>query len=168
MPNTFKLIESKTLTSNQSAIEFTSIPQTYTDLCVVISARSTRSQPADVVIRFNNSSSNLINARFAVFTGSSVFTDGSEHTNFSSAFASANTFSNAIYYVYNYTTSKYKTWTVDNAAANDGTLGVFSYGCGTWENTAAVTSIKITDIADGGVNNLITNSTAYLYGILKA
>jgi len=167
MPNTYTLIEAKTLTSNQSAIEFTSIPQTYTDLLVKFSGRSTRATFADVVIRFNASTTGFVNARYGA-SGASPFSNSSEWTNFSSDAASANVFSNIDYYVFNYTTSKYKTWSVDNSGENDGTGFVTTLGCGTWENTAAITSLKLFDIADSSTNNLKTNSTAYLYGILKA
>ena len=170
MPNTFVLIDNKTLSSNQNTVEFTSIPATYTDLMVKVSARSTRGSLGDVVIRFNNSSSNLVNARFYGQMGGSpsASANSSEWTNCTSDGSATNTFSNIDYYIPEYASSKYKTWSVDNVAEGSGTNAFITLGAGVWENTAAINTIQIRDVSDANANNLKSGSTFHLYGILKA
>ena len=169
MPNTYVLIEGKSLSSNQSAIEFTSIPQTYSDLLLKVSAKSTRSSFGDLVMRFNSSTTGFVNARFGgPMSGSpSTFSNSSEWTNMSSDGQASQIFTNVDFYIPEYTSSKYKTWSVDNVAENNDSSAYITMGCGTWENTAAITSIKLFDISDSSNNNLKTNSTVYLYGIKK-
>ena len=57
MANTYTAIETYTATSSVATIDFTSIPATYTDLLVYISARSSLNTQAGVKIQFNSNSS---------------------------------------------------------------------------------------------------------------
>ena len=88
-----------------STINFTSIPQTYTDLCLKISARNSDTGTANnLYVGFNSSTSDQ-SARKLVGNGSSASasTDGNIIVNMTAASATANTFNNAEIYIPNYT-----------------------------------------------------------------
>lgn len=54
MPNTFTLIETKSLASNSNTILFSSIPDTYTDLILFSSVRNAQNNYGGYYIYFNN------------------------------------------------------------------------------------------------------------------
>ncbi len=163
MPTTYKAIATVTVGSGGAAnIEFTSIPATYTDLAVLCSLRSARTNGgADVVIRFNNSSTGFTNRRL-LGTGSSVGSDTSEWTNGDSDSYTASTFSNAQFYIPNYASSNNKSWSVEHVLENNATEAYATLACGLWSNSSAITSIKIYDATN---NNWKQYTTATLYGI---
>lgn len=166
MPNTFIKISTVTVgASGSSSIEFTSIPQTYTDLQLVLSARSTQAAEGGMYIDINGSSSN--------FTGRYLFADGSSASSGSLARYvgtilgtnyTASVFNNTEIYFPNYTSSNYKSFSVNNVAENNGTYCGLNFINGLWSITSAITSIKINP--PGG--NMAQYSTATLYGITKA
>jgi hypothetical protein len=169
MPDTFTLIQAVTVGSGgQAAIDFTSIPSTYTDLYVALSGRSTRSAASDFAqIQFNGSTANL-SGRYLLGEGTiSSFTDTSVYAYISAANATASTFGNAGYYIPNYTSSNNKSIFVNSVGENNsGTSGQFTlvFLAGLWSNSAAITSIKLVNIS----GNFAQHSTAYLYGIVKS
>ena len=140
------------------------IPQTYTDLKVLATARSTRSGSVDdLVIRFNGSSSN--------YTGKRLYGSGSSATSdtltdirgfATGAGTTANTFSNTEFYIPNYTSSTtYKSVSVDAVNENNATESYSGLVAGLWSNNSAITTITL--LANNG--NLVEGSTFYLYGI---
>ena len=166
MANTYTLIASSTVGSGGAAnIEFTSIPQTYTDLLVLASARSTRNSDTvdDLVIRFNGSTTSYTSKRL-YGTGSSVVSDSpTDIRGFAVADNSTgSTFSNNQFYIPNYTSnSTYKSVSVDGVNENNATTAYSVLDAGLWSNNSAITSITL--LANNG--NLMQYSTAYLYGI---
>jgi hypothetical protein len=68
VPTTFKAIATVTVGSGgASTIEFNSIPQTYNDLCILLSVRDDRNLVTNgALISFNSSTSN--------FTGRAIYT----------------------------------------------------------------------------------------------
>jgi len=74
MANTYQAIATVTVGSGGAAnITFSSIPQTYTDLCLFISARSeVAGNFSDEVIKLNNTTSSYTN-RYIYGNGSSAF-----------------------------------------------------------------------------------------------
>jgi hypothetical protein len=164
-----KLIESKTLASAAASIEFTSIPQTFTDLVLLVSLRIDVPGPEFSWLRINGLTSNY-STRFLQGTGSSVASGadpaGTSYTWFGSipgTAATSNTFSNAILYFPNYAGSTVKSWSVDSVMENNGTTSYQSISAHTNTTTNAITSILID--TDGG--NFIAGSTISLYGITK-
>jgi hypothetical protein len=165
MANTYTLIASSTVGSGGAAnIEFTSIPGTYTDLLVLTSARSTRNSDTidDYVIRFNDSTTSY-SAKRLYGNGSSAVSDSpTDIRGFAVADNStSNTFSNNTFYIPNYTSSNYKSVSIDGVNENNSSTAFLGLVAGLWSNTAAIT--KITLLANNG--NLMQYSTAYLYGI---
>jgi hypothetical protein len=142
------------------------IPQTYTDLKVVVSSRSARGggQVSDgIAIQFNGSTSNL-SMRYLDGNGSaaSSSTDTAIWTRTSASGATASTFGNAEFYIPNYTSSSFKSVSVDGVSENNATSAFTMLSAGLWSNTAAITSIRLISINS---ENLVEGTTAYLYGI---
>lgn len=160
---TMTLVQTVTVGSGGAAsIDFTSIPQTMTDLVLVLSGAGT----GDIKIKFNGSGS-LASRRSLSGNGSSVAsgngTDG--YAGRSNAAGIANTFGNTVIYIPNYAASTYKSYSVDSVDENNGTTAYQILVAGLWSNTAAITSIELSDY--GSSLNFSQYSTATLYGILK-
>ena len=81
MANTYVLIASNTLGSSASQVQFSSIPQTYRDLVLRISARQgtgNASVWARINVLYNNDDSNSTdysNTRLYTITGTSIVSD---------------------------------------------------------------------------------------------
>jgi hypothetical protein len=165
-----KLIEAKTVGAGGIAtIQFTTIPQTYTDLVVKLSVRGANSQEAgDFLLSLNGSTSNFSMRR--LFTvGATVYSDtGDGNFNkvgqFPANSQTANTFSNAEIYITNYASANTKVISGDTVSATNGVNTLIFIGQVVWSNSAAITSLTLS--SNGG--NFIENSTAYLYGIESA
>lgn len=167
MANTYTLIASSTVGSGgASSIEFTSIPNTYTDLLLVSNCRGTQAGLAnDGKVTVNNSTTgyssrnleaNSVDATYSQTGGSTgvkIIDVGGN--------ATANTFSSIQIYIPNYTSSNHKCFSIDNVTENNGNNGWKQLGTALWSNTSAITSIKLTP--DSGT--YVQYSTAQLYGI---
>jgi hypothetical protein len=167
MATTYTLIDKTTLGSNQASIDFTSIPSTYTDLQVLISPRVAENNVAvNLYGKFNSSSSGYTNKRlYGYGSGQGSDSDPSGGNAFSLGLINGNTstsstFGNIALYIPNYAGSNYKSLSVDSVGEQNGTSPFATFTAGLWSNTAAITSISIYAATD-----LLTNSTAYLYGI---
>ena len=165
MANTYTLIEAKTIGTAVASVTFTSIPQTYTDLKVVVSARNSAGTTG-VQIAFNNSATGYTGIRL-YGDGSGVTSDAPSLSYISNTMGvdsgyTANTFGNGEIYIPNYTSSNNKSVSVDGVTENNATQAYSMLTAGLWANSGAITSIKITAEASG---NFVINSTFYLYGI---
>jgi len=166
MANTYTLIESKTLGSNTASVEFTSIPQTYTDLLLKTSVRTSNNNFDSIMIRPNSSSTNLSTKWIQ-----GVFTPSGSVVSESYSFillrangndSTANTFSNGEAYFPNYAGSNYKSMNLDSVTESNGGNTLMVLAAGLWSNTSAITSLYMVTESGG---NFLTNSTFYLYGI---
>lgn len=171
MANTYFLIEAKTLGSGLASVTFSSIPQTYTDLKLVMSMRSTGNLGSPntyfdiTTVSFNGSSSNFSQQQ-VYGNGSGSAIAGSASTlqiHCPGSGATASTFGNAEMYIADYTSSANKSMSVDLATENNSTNGITMFIAGLWSQTAAINSIGLTMY--GG--NIAEYSTFYLYGIKK-
>ena len=166
-----QLIESKTLGSAQASIEFTNIPQTFTDLLLVVSARTdVASIYGYAKLKFNNSTANY-SMRYLQGDGSSAYS-GSSSTffwNLAGANATSSTFGNASFYIPNYTAAVNKSVSHDGVFENNGTGAHATIEAALWSVTDAITSITLSSsnsgLADAG--NFVQYSSASLYGITK-
>lgn len=171
MANTYVNIASTTLGSNQTTVTFSSIPSTYTDLVLRMSARSIENQASqDIYLNFNGTTANY-SVTYLGVVGSSVqnlrnsnqaqlsIKDGTN-----SATSTASTFSNVEVYIPSYTVSQdkpiYSYATFEN---NSATVNAIYSMAGLWRNTATISSIAIKP----DWNQFATGSTFYLYGIKK-
>ena len=173
MPDTFVKIASVTVGSGgASSISFTSIPSTYTDLVLKVSARTTRNDGITfdgLAITFNSSSSGYTNrmvygdgSAAASLVGSTSFISWGYATG--NTGVTANTFGSLDAYIPNYAGSTYKSVSLDSASENNGTSAIAALSAGLWSNTAAITSISMIPTSTAGIN-FMQYSTATLYGI---
>jgi hypothetical protein len=141
------------------------IPATHTDLQVLMSVRTAGGGAGDTIrVQFNSSAANFtvkeLNGDGAT-TGSSSRSDG--YIGFMNAGGStSSTFSNASLYIPNYTSSNYKSYSVDKVSEQNGTTAYAELVAGLWSNTAAITSLTF---VSAGSFNIVEGSTFYLYGI---
>lgn len=172
MANTFTLIASSTVGSGGAAnITFSSIAGTYTDLCVKISGRGDASGTSDAGIKltFNGNTSSyshryLIGTGSAASSGTNAYSVGTASIyagTMDATTATSNTFSNTEIYIPNYTSSNYKSVSIDSVDEDNTTLAYAVLIAGLWSNTAAITSVALTPTT----GNFVQYSTAYLYGV---
>jgi hypothetical protein len=168
MANTFELIASTTVgAGGASAIDFTSIPSTFTDLCVKLSLRDTTgSYWNSTVVTFNGSSSGYSQTMVYQANGSASGASAAAISYLYSvgSLSTSNTFANADMYIPNYTSSNNKSVSIDSVTENNGSQVVLNLTAGLWSNTAAINRVTITK----GTNDFAQYSTAYLYGIVKS
>ena len=160
-----------TVATPQSSVEFSSIPSGYTDLYLVISARTDASEVDRLInLTFNNSTSGY-STRELLANPTTVtslsWSSASQIYLFQMAAsgATSNTFGSISTYIPNYTSSNYKSVSCDGVTETNATAGtnrLLSLSASLWSNTAAITSMKFTPQA----GNFVANSTFTLYGIL--
>jgi hypothetical protein len=166
---TFTLIQPAVVVGSGGAasIDFTSIPSTYTDLVIKISARISTAGAASSTIRFNGVTTNY-SSRYLIGAGTAGTSSGSASSIFVDTPAdstyTANSFSNSEVYIPNYAGSTNKSLSVDIVNETNGTVVTQLLLAGLWSNTAAITSISILP----GAGSFVQHSTAYLYGVSNA
>lgn len=176
MPDTNTLIQKITVGSQSvSSISFTNIPQTYTDLLLIQSAMSnvSTSLAGNYNIEFNGITSGYSGIRIYADPGgsSSAFSDTGtpKWAGFIPGTGATQNVPNSCYiYIPNYTSSNYKSWSVDVVVENNGSNGYLGLGSNLWSNTSAITSFSLNSILSGANSgNFLQNSTFTLYGIAK-
>jgi hypothetical protein len=160
-----KLIESKTLTSTTTAVEFTSIPQDGTDLLLLISSRDNGTN-GSIQLYFNGTLSNWNVQRMDGYGSGSPAAGPT--TNPISTFSNistetANNFSNCSVYIPNYSGSTAKSLSADNVVENNATAALASVTAGRWDDTSAITVIRL----DPLVGDFVSGCIFSLYKITK-
>lgn len=167
MANTFIKIGTVTVGSGgASSISFTSIPSTYTDLCLKVSSRvDAGAEYSANVIRFNGSTSNLFcNYFFGNGVNLQSSTDTVIYTWANGSTSTSNTFGNMEIYIPNYTNSNNKSVGIDIVTENNNTTSIAACVSGLWSNTSAINQVTILPTA----GSYVQYSTATLYGISKS
>lgn len=168
----FESIATVITSGSQSSLTFSSIPQTYKFLQLRIYARSNRaSNDTSVILRFNGvTSASYANHRL-YGNGSTANADGTAndtrvfYVQVNAAGASTSSYSPHIIDIADYTsTSKNKTAKSFGGKDNNNTDGYIYSQSGVWLDTAAITSITLTDV----VSTFVDGSIIALYGIKGA
>jgi hypothetical protein len=163
--STYTPISTQTLSANAATVVFSGIPQTYTDLVLVCSARIDQSGNSEIYGRFNSDSGS--NYSWTQMTGNGSTTSSGRATNDvyinlgqgSGTSSAAGTFAVSINHIMNYSnTTTNKTIITRQGDANN----VLRAAAGLWRSTAAINTITIYGNAGGG---LVSGSTFTLYGI---
>jgi hypothetical protein len=172
--NTYVALDKITLASNGGAVTFTNIPQTYTDLRVVIQGGFVDSGFLIGARVGNSSADSGTNYSYTTIRG-----NGSSATSYRKSnmvFGAlcqqgGNNLNNVITVDFmNYSnTTTYKTWISRYGNAGEGTDAVVSL----WRSTAAINTISIAECGDGGsgafnYGNMLAGTTFSLYGIVAA
>jgi hypothetical protein len=168
MADTFVKIATVTVGAGSAAtIDFSSIPSTYTDLCIKISARTNRASLADAINGALNGSSANFTYKLLEGDGASAYS-ASGTTGLvgvaTAATATASTFASAEFYVPNYAGSTNKSISVDSVIETNAVTAYADLNALLWSNTAAITSITLTP----AFGSFVQYSTATLYGISKS
>ncbi len=167
---TMTLVQTVTVGAGGAAsIEFTGIPQTGTDLLLVLSVRNDDGSNSNTNLRINNNSGSVYTFRNLRGDGSSAFSgtnavgtlDYSLYMN--NAGTTSNTFSNLQYYFANYTSSTNKSISADGVTENNATSAIPAIGAIKVADTNAITRITFAPYS----GNLVQHSTASLYIITK-
>jgi hypothetical protein len=167
MANTYTLIASNVVGSGGvTSVTFSSIPNTYTDLIVKLSGRSSKANKQDSLsMAFNGTSTGYTN-KFIEGDGAAASSFSSTDNGYNAGFVvastmTANTFTSTDIYIPNYASSNYKSYSTDHTdEGNQSTVYSHLIAC-LWNNTAAITSITFSLAA----SNLVQYSSFYLYGI---
>lgn len=170
MAVTFDKITTVTVgSSGSSTISFTSIPSTYTDLCLLGSMRGDAAYNyTDVKVEFNGVTTGY--SRITLYGDGTSVGSGSDSTaRFTStnlATSTSSTFSNIYLYIPNYTSSNYKAISSDTSVENNSASNNLNMAVsGLWSNTASISSITLTPLTGG---NFVQYSVVTLYGISKS
>lgn len=150
-----------------SSIDFQSIPSTYTDLVIKLSARADQ-DTVTAYVKFNNTTANRSN-RMLYGNGSSAGSEslGTEMYSYGSVVkspATSNTFSNVEYYIPNYAGSNNKSMSIDSVNEDNATMAYASLVASLWSDTTAIN--RVTIYLSGA--NFVQYSTATLYGIKQS
>jgi hypothetical protein len=172
MATTYKLISSNTLSSSVASVTFSSIPGTYTDLVLQISARGTNASVDSYITYYLNSGgTGLQSETYLGGTGSTTESGRTTNSNggigsqgfisISGGSATSNTFGSVEIYIPSYTASQNKPTGNFGVSESNQTAVQMGITAGLWRNTAAVTSI----VLSAGSGNFASGSSFYLYGI---
>ncbi len=170
MPSTYTLIASNVLSTTAASVTFSAIPSTYTDLEVRFSARSSNAAVNGfVVFTLNGNTADYSETRIE-WDGSAVGSYRRSNASdiqllaINGASSTADTFSSHSIYLPSYTASQFKPSSVSFNREQNATGGYLGALAGLWRNTAAVTSLTITNNS----GNFVAGSSFYLYGISKS
>lgn len=168
--NTYEAIFTETLASAQASVTFSSIPSTYTDLVLVVTAKSSSTDTV-VVAQFNSDTSNSgTNYSYTRIygNGTSALSDRASNNAWIPVgrltTSSDSHFGQGIAHLMNYANATtYKTVLTrgDNASS------MTNASVGLWRATPAAISTIVISVANGA-SNLAAGSTFSLYGIKAA
>lgn len=160
------LLRRITLTASAASVTFDSIPQTgYTDLKIVWSGRR-ESGAGYAIVDFNGLSTANFSHKALEGNGASAYSFVAGNTNYAGPLVAstdtANTFSNCEMLIPNYTSANPKSFTIDAVSEHNGTTAYADMIAGLWNNTAAITAVKL---SPHNGTNFVAGSSFSLYGI---
>ena len=164
---TYEKISAVNLTTTAASIEFTSIPQTYTDLRLVLCSKLTGNNDS-IYLQFNGNSSAVYDQIIFYGTGStplgSVKNSNGTYMGFPQAWGARDYPFIITGDIMNYSSSSFQKTLLATGGTVNGTTRGLSIEIGLWKNTAAITSIFMA----GFSYSFTANTKCTLYGIKKA
>jgi hypothetical protein len=167
MATTMSLIAKQTVGSGGAAsVTFSNIPQTFTDLKIVLSARDNygSDSQSNCSVTINGSTSNFSSRNVYGYGTGQASASRSDNLNvflIDSALATSNTFSNCELYFPNYTSGNNKSFSAETATETNASIALLQMTAALWSNTSAITSITLA--SQNG--SLVEFSEFSLYGI---
>jgi hypothetical protein len=155
---------SSTVVASTGSVTMSSIPNTYQDLMLIVSARTDSSTLTSALLRFNGDSGSNYSSTMLIGNGTSATSERYSNESFvrigyaigSSQLASA--YATQAVHILNYAgTSTNKTIIARDASDTNGS-GLTQLSAGLWRNTTAISSITY-------ATSLVAGSTVTLYGI---
>ena len=164
MPVTYDNIATTTLGSSVAAIDFTSIPATYTDLRLVL-VGTVNTAGVFPLVRYNNNNATNYSMTYVAGNGSTAYSSRSSNATYFAPFE-VNGMSDTVPQIitmdiFSYAGSTNKTTLMTTSGDKNGSGDVERYVC-LWRNTSAITSVKL------DASNWNSGTTATLYGIKNA
>jgi len=169
-----KLIQTVSLANNAVTIDFTNVPQTYTDLLLIFSLRDDRSGNSNspVGLNINGVATNRSGKDIqAIYNGGANQVYSGTYTNnwigyCNGATATTSTFGVGQVLFSNYANNSNKLFSVETIAELASSSGhSLDFFAGVWANTAAITSLSLN--APLAATGFVTGCSASLYGITK-
>lgn len=168
MPITYEPIATTTLSSAASLITFNSIPNTYTDLKLVLVAIANSSTIGGYIIYNNDSGANYSYSNMRGDGSTMGRSNVAPATQINLAFSSSASTTIPAFYtadIFSYAGSTFKSCLITSAANLDTSAGATEKFVGLWRNTTAITRL---DIYTNAVANFGIGTTATIYGIKNA
>ena len=164
MPTTMNLIARQTVGAGGAAsVTFSNIPQTFTDLKIVMSAKSDLSAGGGgQVVRIKPNNSTSTSGKFLSGNGSSASSGNDDFIGSQPSDWTANTFGNTDIYITNYRSSNFKSFSSDGVGENNATRADAWLTAGLWSSNDPITSIVLTPYY---ATNFLELSDFSLYGI---
>jgi len=161
MPSTYEPIATQTLASTSSAVTFSSIPGTYTDLVLILDTISVNSA-VDARLQFNGDTGTN-------YSSTQLFSNGSPASNRNTNQTSMRLFNDlysttrsiGIGNIMNYSNATTFKTVLSRFGTGDISVGTFA---GLWRNTSAITSLTVVHTGSG----FASSSVFTLYGIQAA
>lgn len=151
-----------------SVVTFNNIPQYFTDIVFLISARTAYNGDADAYLNFQDGSGTT-NYSWTKLAGTGSGTSNYRGTSSNTVSpwtlkgdATASTFSNVKISIPNYTSSNFKSVISESVMEHNGTVGWDVLTSGLWRSTSSITSATFS-VASG----FTQYSTFSLYGVTK-
>lgn len=171
MPARRLLLQKITLNANAANVTFSNIPQTFTDLRIVVSARSNAASTdsVDLYAQMNGATTNYSMRRLfgSGSTASSDTASGAATSlrvgNMPGANPTANSFGSTTITIPNYTGSATKPVLSESCNENNGSTALIMLTASLWSDTAAITQILLAPFS----GSFIAGSTFYLYGLAQ-
>ena len=168
---TYTLISSQVLGSSAASVTFSSIPSTYNDLKLVVSARGDTAAATGLIRMYLNNDSGT-NYSFTYILGNSSAASGTRYSSittnnsisYDEATSTTSTFGSSEIYIPNYNSTSSKPFfninvTENNSSAADS--ADIKAVASLYSGTSGISSIMLSPAA----NNFVANSSFYLYGI---
>jgi hypothetical protein len=177
MANTYKALQTVSVGAGGAAsISFTSIPQTYTDLKIVLSGRTVGYAATQdyANITFNSDTTNSYTMQYLLGDGSSTgagnsggasWPGGSVWSEFAADNSTSNTFGNSEFTIFNYASNDIKSINANMTSETNATNVQMFVRAGTWQSTSGVTNITIAPYYG---TSFVQYSTFTLYGVFNA
>lgn len=176
---TYTFIAKTILATTPNVVTFSSIPSTYSDLLILSSTRSTRTGTSFTgdTITFNAAQTDVgYSGRMMVGYGNTAYQSGgmpgSPYIGSYIAYSltaghTSNVYSNNWLYLFDYNNNERKQFLAESHAQVASTNSICVSQAGTWDSTAAITSISIYCNGNFGGHSYASGSSFYLFGVKR-